>query len=164
MSNAGRLAYRARSLAGSVLFLGAVVFASLQGCATTPAVMDTGDPIPLRSTDPRYSGYLGRISKMIKEKWGYPCVEDEATGRCEYRPARLKIEFGLLQDGRVDYVTVIAKAKWEIYDEYAVDAIRRASPFPPVPPALMSQAKPGSAVVRIVAAIEYKIVDSNLPR
>jgi hypothetical protein len=45
----------------------------------------------------------------------YPCVNDEATGRCEYKPARLTIEFGLLQDGRVDYVRVTKKAEWQVY-------------------------------------------------
>jgi hypothetical protein len=72
------------------------------------------------ATDPRYRGYLDRISKMIKEKWSYPCLKDEGTGRCDYKPARLTIEFALLQDGRVDYIRVTKKAEWKIYDEYAV--------------------------------------------
>ena len=109
--------------------------------------MDKADPVALGSTDPRYRGYLDRISKMIKEKWSYPCLKDEGTGRCDYKPARLTIEFALLQDGRVDYIRVTKKAEWEIYDEYAVNAIHHASPFPPVPPALMALAKPGSEVI-----------------
>jgi hypothetical protein len=54
-------------------------------------------------------------------------------------------------------VTVITKADWEIFDEYSVNAIRNAAPFPPVPPALIAQATPGSAAVRIRAGFEYKL-------
>ena len=143
------------------LFAGLVLLVCLPGCAATPAVMDKTDPVALGSTDPRYRGYLNRISKMIKEKWSYPCLKDEGTGRCDYKPARLTIEFALLQDGRVDYIRVTKKAEWEIYDEYAVNAIHHASPFPPVPPALMALAKPGTEGVRIRAAFEYKVVNPN---
>ncbi len=112
------------TIARVALLAGLALSACLQSCATTPAVMDKGDPIPIHSTDPRYSGYLNRI-------------------------------------GQVDYVTVIAKTQWEVYDEYAVNAIRRAAPFPPVPPALMAQARPGSAGVRILAAFQYLLVDTK---
>jgi hypothetical protein len=124
--------------------------------ARGPAAIDKADPISLTSADPRYSEYLRRVQDLISAKMSYPCVKDEAGG-CEYKPARLLIEFGLLRDGRVDYVTVITKADWEIFDEYSVNAIRNAAPFPPVPPALMAQATPGSAAVRIRAGFEYKL-------
>jgi len=141
-----------------------VLSACLQGCATTPTVMDKADPVAISSTDPRYSGYLRRVHELIRTKMSYPCVKDEATSRCDYKPARLTIEFSLLQDGQIDYVRVAQKAEWEVFDEYSVSAIRRAAPFPPVPPALMAQAKPGSAGVRILVSFEYRIVDPNLPR
>jgi hypothetical protein len=90
-------------------------------------------------------------------------VKDEATGRCEYKPARLMIEFGLLAKRAGGLrVRVTKKAEWEVYDEYAVNAIQHASPLPPVPPALMALAKPGNAGVRIRAAFEYKVVDPHL--
>jgi len=146
----GLVASRARLLAGIVLAL-----AALHGCAVKPAVMDKGEPIPLHSTDPRYGGYLSRVSGLIKEKWGYPCVKDTATARCDYKAAHLVVEFGLLADGRVACVTVTKSAPWQIYDDYAVNAVHLASPFPPVPPELMAQAKPGREDVRIVAAFQY---------
>jgi hypothetical protein len=43
-----------------------------------------GEPVPLDSTDPRYNDYLDRVRRMIKEKWGYPCIKDAATGSCDY--------------------------------------------------------------------------------
>jgi hypothetical protein len=80
----------------------------------TPAVLDEAEPIPLHSTDPRYSRYLGRVRNMIKAKWFYPCVKNEATGHCDYKATKLSIEFGLFQDGRVAYVSVLTKAEWPI--------------------------------------------------
>src|SRR5262249_35033142 len=52
------------------------------------------------------------------------------TAPCEYKSAKLTIEFGLRKDGQVDSITVTKKSGWEIYDQYAVNAIRLASPFP----------------------------------
>src|SRR5438270_657545 len=42
-----------------------------------------GEPIPLDSSDPRYNDYLDRVRRMIKEKWGYPCIKDVSTGNCD---------------------------------------------------------------------------------
>jgi hypothetical protein len=40
---------------------------------------------------------------------------------------------------------------YQIYDQYAENASRLASPFPPVPSEMMAFAKPGSTEVRIRA-------------
>ena len=121
--------------------------------------IETG-PIPLDSEDPRYSGYLGRVSQMIKARWVYPCVKNETTRRCEYKSARLVVIFGIAKDGRLDKVEVQESSGYGIYDEYAVNAINSASPFPPVPPELMARTKPESAGVRIVAPFRYVSVES----
>ena len=71
---------------------------SLASCTT----MLVADPVPLDSTDPRYAGYLDRVRHMIRVKWGYPCVRNDATSPCEYRRAKLTTEFGLREDGHVD--------------------------------------------------------------
>jgi outer membrane biosynthesis protein TonB len=114
-----------------------------------------GDPVSLDSKDSRYGGYREQVRKLIKDKLSYPCLNNEATGLCDYKPARLVVEFGLLADGRVAYVKVTKKAEWPIYNDYAVNAVRLAAPFPPVPPDLMAQAKPGREDVRISAAFNY---------
>jgi len=117
------------------------------------------EPIPIDSTDWRYRSYLDHMRRMIKEKWGYPCVKDETTKHCEYKDAKLVVVFGLLRDGRVATVQVQEPSGYEVYDTYAVNAIKDASPFRPVPPELMAAAKPGSAGVRIVAAFRYVLVE-----
>jgi outer membrane biosynthesis protein TonB len=116
-----------------------------------------GEPIPLDSKDPRYNDYLDRVRRLIKAKWVYPCVKDDATGRCEYKSAQLVIEFGILKDGRVPFVTVRAQSGLGIYDEYAVNAIKLASPFPPVPDS-MTGSRRG---IPILATFSY-IVESSL--
>jgi TonB family protein len=102
------------------------------------------------------------VRRMIKEKWGYPCIKDAATGHCDYKSARLVIVFGILKDGRVPTLEVAQQSGYAIYDDYAANAIRLAQPFPPVPPALMATAKSGSQGVKIVAAFQYVLVESSL--
>jgi outer membrane biosynthesis protein TonB len=121
-----------------------------------------GEPIPLDSTDPKFNDYLDRIRRMIKDKWGYPCIKDVATGHCDYKSARLVIVFGILKDGRVPTLEVAQQSGYGVYDDYAVNAIKLASPFPPVPASLMATAKSGSAGVKIVAAFQYVLVESSL--
>jgi TonB family protein len=99
---------------------------------------------------------------MIKEKWGDPCAKDLSTGDCDYKSARLVVEFGILKNGRVPYVTVIQGAGWQIYDDYAVNAIRLGQPFPPVPPELIERAASGSSGVRIVGTFTYILEGSSL--
>src|SRR5437773_217950 len=121
-----------------------------------------GEPIPLDSNDPKFNDYLERIRRMIKEKWGYPCVKDLVNGHCDYKSARLVIVFGILKDGRVPTVEVAQQSGYPIYDDYAANAIKLAQPFPPVPASLMASAKSGSSGVKIVAAFQYVLVESSL--
>ena len=111
-----------------------------------------GEPIPLDSRDPRYSDYLDRIRRMIKEKWGYPCVKNDSTQECEYKTALLVIEFGIARDGKVPFVNVIRTSGFPIYDDYAVNAIKFAQPFPKVPDTMGSRSG-----VPIVATFSYQV-------
>jgi TonB family protein len=115
-----------------------------------------GEPIPLDSPDPRYNDYLDQIRRMIKAKWSYPCVKSLLTQRCEYKSAQLVIEFGILKDGRVPFVTVRDRSGYAIYDDFAVNAIKLASPFPPVPDAL------GRKGIPILARFNYVLETSSL--
>ena len=119
------------------------------------------EPIPLDSEDPRYRGYLGRVSQMIKARWVSPCAQNENTRRCEYKSARLVLLFGIAKDGRVAKVQVQESPGYEIYDEYAANVVNSASPFPPVPPELMAQTRPESRGIRIVATFRYVLVEGR---
>ena len=114
-----------------------------------------GEPIPLDSKDGDLNDYLERIKRLIKQNWVYPCIKDRQTGGCEYKSAELVVEFGILKQGPVQYVEVRKASAWVIYDEFAVNAIKLASPFPPVPPAMMARMQSGSAGAAIVARFVY---------
>ena len=92
-----------------------------------------GEPIPLDSTDPRYSDYLEQVRRRIKEKWGYPCEKNEQTRVCEYRSTQLILEFGIEKNGTLAFVTLTHTSGHPIYDDYALHAVQLASPFPPIP-------------------------------
>jgi outer membrane biosynthesis protein TonB len=120
-----------------------------------------GDPIPLDSPDARYSDYLDQVRRKIKEKWGFPCVKNAQTRECEVHSTSLDVHFGILRDGQVQFVDIVKVADHEIYDEYAVNAIKLASPFPPVPPVMLRAMREGSTGLAISARFSY-VVESSL--
>jgi len=82
----------------------------------------TGDP------------YLDRVQKRIAGKWSYPCVSDPGVSGCEYRDASVVLEFTIAQDGQVPSVRIVHASGLPTYDLHAVDTVRAAAPFPPIPP------------------------------
>jgi TonB family protein len=119
-----------------------------------------GEPIPLDSTDAKFSDYLDRLRRRIKANWGFPCIRS-ATGPCDYKTTSLIVEFGILKDGRLQFVDVVKSSGFPIYDDYAVNAIKLGSPFPAVPPEMIVSMKRGSTGVAIMARFNY-VVDTSL--
>jgi TonB family protein len=111
-----------------------------------------GEPVPLDSTDPKFNDYLDRVRRLIKANWGYPCLKNAATRECEYKSAKLIVAFGILKSGRLQVVEVRDSSGMPIYDDYAVNAIKLASPFPEVPSAMI---RGGSAGLPILATFNY---------
>jgi TonB family protein len=116
-----------------------------------------GEPVALDSRDNDVSDYLARIKRLIQQNWAYPCVKDAQTGTCEYMSTELVVEFGILKQGKVQYAEVRRASPYGIYDSYAVNAIKLASPFPPVPPAMMARMQEGSTGAAIVARFVYHV-------
>ena len=119
-----------------------------------------GDPIPLDTEDPRYNEYLEQVRRRIKEKWGFPCVRSGSGRECEVHETSLEVHFGILKDGRVPFVEIVRVSDHGIYDEYAVNAILMAQPFPPVPPAMMAAMRQGSTGLAIRARFIYVVASS----
>jgi TonB family protein len=120
-----------------------------------------GDPVTLDSKDPRYSDFLEQVRRRIKEHWGYPCVKNLSTRQCEYLSAQLIVEFGILKSGRLQFVEIVRSSGYEIYDSYAVTAIRLADPYPPVPAEMIARMRPGSTGTVIGAHFNY-ITETSL--
>jgi TonB family protein len=114
-----------------------------------------GEPIPLDSRDPRYNDYLERVRRKIQGNWSYPCVKNPDTHVCEHKGAQLIVEFGILKDGRVQFVELRQSSGFDIYDDYAINAIKLSSPFPDVPPSMILSMKRGSTGIAIVAHFHY---------
>lgn len=114
-----------------------------------------GEPIPLDSTNPNHVDYLDQIRRRIKEKWGFPCVRNASTHQCEYKTTQLVIEFGIAKDGKVPFVNVLRSSGYPIYDDYAVNAVKLAAPFPPIPDTFSKTGVP------IHATFSY-VVESSL--
>jgi TonB family protein len=119
-----------------------------------------GEPIPLDSADAKFSDYLDRLRRRIKDKWGFPCIKG-GPGVCEYKTTSLIVEFGILKDGRLQFIEVVQSSGFPIYDDYAVNAIKFASPFPAVPPDMIVSMRRGSTGVSIMARFNY-VVDTSL--
>jgi len=126
----------------------------------------SGEPIPLDSSDPNFADYLERLRRKIYSNWGYPCVKNATTRECEYMSAEVEVEFGILRDGKVQYIEVRRESSWTIYDDYAVTAIKLSSPFPTVPAAMMARMNHGSTGIIILGHFTYtaKVSLRNLLR
>jgi TonB family protein len=112
-----------------------------------------GEPIPLNSSDPDFSDYLERVRALIKRYWVSPCVKDSQTHICEYKSGFLIIEFGILKSGQLAFLELQRSSGYVVLDDSAANAIKLASPFPAIPPALLKGRKgPG---VPIVARFHY---------
>jgi len=116
-----------------------------------------GEAIPLDSPDPKYSDYLDRVRRAIKDKWGFPCA-DGAPDRygCVRREGELVIEFGIAKDGHVPFIALKQSTGSANMDSFALNAIKLAQPFPPVPDVISKTGFP------ILARFRYILVDQTL--
>ena len=120
----------------------------------------TGDPIPLDTDDPRFHEYFEQIRRRIQAKLTYPCIKSRATFECEYKTTLVIVHFGILKSGQLQFVESYRSSEWSIYDEYSMNAIRLAQPFPPVPPALMASLRPGTTGVPIAGHFNFTVFTS----
>jgi protein TonB len=110
-----------------------------------------GEPVPLDTTDPRYTDYFEKIRRRIKENWIYPREAGErGIG------GQLVIEFGIRKDGRLQFVDLKRSSGVPVLDQYALNALKLAQPFPPVPDSV------AKSTLGIQGFFTYQIVDSGL--
>jgi TonB family protein len=102
--------------------------------------------IPLDTAEPLYQDYFNHLRRQIKGKWTYPreATEQRLTGQ-------LLIEFRIANDGQLAYLELRRSSGVAILDEHALNAIRSAAPFPPVPDHI------AKTVLAINARFKYEI-------
>jgi len=110
-----------------------------------------GEPVPLDTTDPRYTDYFDKIRRRIKENWIYPREAGErGIG------GQLVIEFGIRKDGWLQFVDLKRSSGVAVLDQYALNALKLAQPFPPVPDTV------AKSTLAIAGFFNYQIVDAGL--
>ena len=123
-----------------------------------------GDPIALDTPDPRFQDFLMQVKRQIEQKLTYPCIKDSGTRVCEPKDTEVIVHFGILKNGRLQYVDLWIPSPWRDYDETSMTAIRLAQPFPPVPAAIMASLPPGSTGMPIAGRFTYRVSYSTLVR
>lgn len=78
--------------------------------------------------DPEWSEYLGVVMERIKKRFRYP-PEEITRGRS----GALEIKFGIKRNGELEFVEIRRKSGSDVLDGNAIEAIRQAAPFPPLP-------------------------------
>jgi TonB family protein len=121
-----------------------------------------GDPIPLDTPDPRFSDFMGQVKRQIQAKLNYPCIKNPGTYVCEPKDTQVIVQFGILKNGRLQFIELWIPSQWSDYDTSSMTAVRLAQPFPPVPPAIMATLPPGSTGIPITGRFMYQVTYSTL--
>jgi protein TonB len=88
-----------------------------------------GQPgIPLNTTDPRYADYFAEIKRRVEAHWVYP--ED---ARRKGQSGQGLVAFVVRKNGSLREVEIVRSSGVDVLDRYLVNAIRFASPLPPIP-------------------------------
>ncbi len=104
-----------------------------------------GEPIPLDTKDPKMQDYFERLRRAIKEKWSYPreAAEKNLGGQ-------LVLEFGIAKDGQLRFVELRRSSGVAVLDDYAMNAVKLASPFPRIPDEMSRSGIPVLAVFNYI--------------
>lgn len=98
------------------------------GAGDSGYVRDGQAGIPLNTPDPRYAEYLAEIKRRIEAHWVYP--QEAALKR---QSGQGLVGFVLRKNGSVREVDIVRSSGFDILDRYLINAIRFASPMPPIP-------------------------------
>lgn len=110
-----------------------------------------GEPIPLDTPEPKYQDYFNKIREKIKANWIYPREAGDRGLQGE-----LLLEFHIAKDGRLEYLQLRNSSGAEILDRFAMNAVRLAQPFPPVPDDIAKN------VLSINGMFKYQIIGASL--
>ena len=105
------------------------------------------DTVDLGSTSTRYAQYLARLRKQIENRWEYP---PEAYARKERGTAVL--QFSIAEDGTLTACRVVASSGFEALDSGAVDVVKTAAPYAPLPESF------GLTTLHVLARFQYDIL------
>ncbi len=110
-----------------------------------PRHIEEGKEVSLNTTEFKYVSYFSKLKRKIKMVWKYP-----ETARVKGLQGTLTLRFTLNGDGSLRDVKVVQSSGYQILDEGAVEAVKKAAPFYSIPGVL------GDNLV-IVADLQYQL-------
>ena len=140
---------------GCPLDLGLIAGVALlaTACTATPPPRTAALELDSRTAHPYIQGVKDRIALRLT----YPCVRSATTGVCEPLNASVGVDFGILKTGALGFVQIVRPSGQALYDTEAVEAVRRAAPFPPVPADLMATVPAHSTGIPIRANVNFVV-------
>ena len=100
--------------------------------------------VALESRSHEYAAYLEEVKRRVEREWRYPLLAQERG-----LAGKLVIEFAIRRDGGLTRLHLADSSGVSILDDAALDAIRRAAPYSPLPDAMDLDR------LNIVASFEY---------
>ena len=110
-----------------------------------PRYVEKGNEISLNTTEFKYVSYFSKLKRKIKMVWKYP-----ETARVKGLQGTLTLKFVLNGDGSLRNVKVVQSSGYQILDEGAVEAVKKAAPFYSIPEVLGDN-------LPIVADFQYQL-------
>jgi TonB family protein len=96
-----------------------------------------GQAVPLDTPDPNYREYMQKVRQRIYANWGYP-YEAQTRGL----HGKLVIEFHIGKDGQLLKAEIIETSGETILDAFALNAVKLAQRYPPLPEAMRRDVLP----------------------
>lgn len=93
--------------------------------------IEIGDAIDLNTTEYRYIGYFTGLRKAIGLVWTYP-----AQAKRKALQGKVNLQFAINRKGYASRIKVLRSSGYEVLDRAVIEAVRLASPFSPLPPAI----------------------------
>jgi len=87
--------------------------------------------ISLETTDALYRPYAQMVKERIQQQWAYP-----AAAQNRYIQGDLTIIFRIERNGRLVNSHIARSSGYRMLDEFSLQAVELASPFPPFPEAI----------------------------
>lgn len=123
---------------------------SQQAKEIKPANSDGGreDTVDLGSGDVRYASYLNKIKKKILQIWKYPQKAYEKN-----EEGVVVVKMTIAASGILAQTSLLSSSGSLLLDEDAIDVVRGAAPFEPLP------ARYSLSRLHIVASFNYRLVE-----
>jgi protein TonB len=93
-----------------------------RGVASNASRANSGDP-----GNAAVSNYPGKVAAKLRRALKYPKSAVSGSG------GEAQVAFTVLSDGSATGIRVVSSSGSPVLDQAAVDAVRRAAPFPPIP-------------------------------